>query len=346
MKRRVIVVAAASLVLLLGGVVGAYAYDASKADVIAPGVRVGGVDVGGMDDDEARATLERRLAAQLARPLRIRYRKLSFTVFPRAAGAELDIEAMVREARERSREGNLVTRVVRHASGGAIEADVGLRIRFSRERMRTLVRRVTVRTDRPPRSARVTPTARGLRIIRSQPGVRVDSRQLARTLAARLADPRAPRLIRIQGRVVQPKRTTEELARRFPAFITIGRAAKRLRLYRHLRLVKTYEIAVEQLGHSTPTGLYKVETKAVNPAWHAPDEPWAGEFAGTIVPPGSPDNPIKARWLEFYNGAGIHGTDDVASLGTAASHGCIRMAIPDVIELYGLVPLNTPVYIG
>ncbi len=84
----------------------------------------------------------------------------------------------------------------------------------------------------------------------------------------------------------------------------------------------------------------------MNPAWHAPDEPWAGEFAGTIVPPGSPDNPIKARWLEFYNGAGIHGTDDVASLGTAASHGCIRMSIPDVIELYDRVPLQTPVYIA
>ena len=48
-----------------------------------------------------------------------------------------------------------------------------------------------------------------------------------------------------------------------------------------------------------------------------------------MIPPG-PDDPIKARWMGFYNGAGIHGTDEVASLGTAASHGCVRMSIPDV----------------
>jgi lipoprotein-anchoring transpeptidase ErfK/SrfK len=46
-----------------------------------------------------------------------------------------------------------------------------------------------------------------------------------------------------------------------------------------------------------------------------------------------PQDSLKARWMGF-NGAGIHGTDDVGSLGSAASHGCIRMAIPDVVALY------------
>jgi lipoprotein-anchoring transpeptidase ErfK/SrfK len=64
-----------------------------------------------------------------------------------------------------------------------------------------------------------------------------------------------------------------------------------------------------------------------------------------VIPPG-PQDPIKARWLGFYNGAGIHGTDNVGSLGSAASHGCIRMSIPDVEELYSLVPYGTPIYIG
>jgi lipoprotein-anchoring transpeptidase ErfK/SrfK len=50
--------------------------------------------------------------------------------------------------------------------------------------------------------------------------------------------------------------------------------------------------------------------------------------------------------MGFYDGAGIHGTDATWSIGTAASHGCIRMMIPDVEELYDLVPLNTPIYVG
>ena len=83
----------------------------------------------------------------------------------------------------------------------------------------------------------------------------------------------------------------------------------------------------------------------MNPSWHVPNSSWAGALAGRVIPPG-PDDPIKARWLGFYNGAGIHGTDEISSLGTAASHGCIRMSIPDVEQLYPLVPLHTPIYVG
>jgi lipoprotein-anchoring transpeptidase ErfK/SrfK len=49
--------------------------------------------------------------------------------------------------------------------------------------------------------------------------------------------------------------------------------------------------------------------------------------------------------MGIYNGAGIHGTTDDGSIGSAASHGCIRMHIPDVIELYDQVPIGAPVYI-
>jgi lipoprotein-anchoring transpeptidase ErfK/SrfK len=91
--------------------------------------------------------------------------------------------------------------------------------------------------------------------------------------------------------------------------------------------------------------MYEIQNKAVNPAWSVPNSAWAGSLAGTVVPPG-PDNPIKARWLGIYDGAGIHGTDQTYSLGTAASHGCVRMAIPDVIELYDQVPVGAPIYIA
>jgi lipoprotein-anchoring transpeptidase ErfK/SrfK len=84
----------------------------------------------------------------------------------------------------------------------------------------------------------------------------------------------------------------------------------------------------------------------VDPAWSVPQAEWAGALAGTVVPGGTPQNPLKERWLGIYDGAGIHGTDQTYSLGTAASHGCIRMAIPDVIELYDQVPVGAPIYIA
>jgi lipoprotein-anchoring transpeptidase ErfK/SrfK len=66
-----------------------------------------------------------------------------------------------------------------------------------------------------------------------------------------------------------------------------------------------------------------------------------------VIPPG-PADPIKARWLGIFDGAGIHGIDpsEYGSIGTAGSHGCVRMRIPDVIELYPQVPVGTPVYIA
>ena len=100
------------------------------------------------------------------------------------------------------------------------------------------------------------------------------------------------------------------------------------------------------MGLETPAGLYNIANKAVNPAWSVPNSDWAGSLAGQVIPGGTPQNPLKARWMGIYAGAGIHGTDATGSIGTAASHGCIRMLIPDVIELYDQVDVGAPVYIA
>ncbi len=63
-----------------------------------------------------------------------------------------------------------------------------------------------------------------------------------------------------------------------------------------------------------------------------------------MIPPG-PADPIKARWIGIFDGAGIHGTDELSSLGSAASHGCVRMSIPDVIDLYNRVQVGDPIYV-
>jgi lipoprotein-anchoring transpeptidase ErfK/SrfK len=125
----------------------------------------------------------------------------------------------------------------------------------------------------------------------------------------------------------------------------VDRPAFKLTVYDHLRLKKSFTVAVGRQGLETPAGLYHVQDKQVNPSWHVPDSAWAGDLAGKVIPPG-PQDPIKARWLGVFNGAGIHGTDELSSLGSAASHGCIRMAIPDVIQVYDWVPLGAPVYIA
>jgi lipoprotein-anchoring transpeptidase ErfK/SrfK len=140
--------------------------------------------------------------------------------------------------------------------------------------------------------------------------------------------------------------TTRELQKRFRFFIAVSRSRKELRYFVKEKLVKTYRVAIGRIGFETPAGLYEIRSKAVNPAWYVPKKAWAGDLAGKIIPPGDPENPLKARWMGFWDGAGIHGTAESSSIGSAASHGCIRMAVPDVIDLYDRVPLHTPVYIS
>jgi lipoprotein-anchoring transpeptidase ErfK/SrfK len=111
-------------------------------------------------------------------------------------------------------------------------------------------------------------------------------------------------------------------------------------------LSNTYPIAVGMQGLDTPAGLWHIQWMQVDPPWYVPNDSWAGSLAGTVVPPG-PSDPLKARFMSFDGGAGIHGIDpsEYGTIGHTASHGCIRMTIPDVIDLYSKVSVGVPVYI-
>jgi lipoprotein-anchoring transpeptidase ErfK/SrfK len=119
-----------------------------------------------------------------------------------------------------------------------------------------------------------------------------------------------------------------------------------LRYFRDLKPVAEYPVSVGLPEYPTPTGLFSIANKQVNPDWSVPNSDWAGELAGTVVKGGTAENPLRARWMGITDGVGIHGTTAVANLGGAASHGCIRMSVPDVTALYDIVPTATPIYIG
>jgi lipoprotein-anchoring transpeptidase ErfK/SrfK len=345
MRRRPFALALTLAAALSTGAGALYAEDSPPRDRIAPGTSVGGVRLGFLTAAGARAKLRRTLVPRLQRPVTVVYQGRRFTLSPRAARVRVDVDGIVREALRRSRQAGGRSRAGgKRSPGGPVR--ISLRASYSEEALAAFVTRVKKRIDRPARDAEVRASEAGLTRIASHDGIEVPARKLRGALRLALLQPRRPRLIRAPAAPRPATVTTAELPSRYPYFITISRGEKQLRFFKGLALFETYEIAVGQIGHSTPSGLYRIENKAVDPPWRVPDEEWAGELAGKLVPAGSPDNPIKARWMGFYGGAGIHGTDDVASLGTAASHGCIRMAIPDVIELYEQVPLGTPVYIA
>ncbi|HEX3360951.1 MAG TPA: L,D-transpeptidase family protein [Solirubrobacterales bacterium] len=344
MGRKTLFAAIAAVLLAATLVVGALLYDHAQEGKIAGGVTIEGVDVGGMDADEAEAKVRRALLRPLDRPLRTVYRERTWSLPAAKLKLRADVGAAVEEAMRLSREGDVPTRLGRYLGGDQLEVEVSADLAYSRSAVNGFVRHVAADLVREARSASVRPGADALEVVASRPGRKLRDVRLTNQLREAVVG-EGPRTIRAQVHQTAPEVTTKEVATRFPSYLTLDRANFTLRLWKNLELARTYTVAVGQEGLETPEGLYAIEAMEENPTWHVPESDWAGELAGATIPPG-PENPIKARWMAIYEGAGIHGTEETVSLGSAASHGCVRMSIPDVEELYDEVEVGTPVFIG
>lgn len=344
---KVLLIVALLLVLLAGGAAAAaWRYDAARNDRLAKGIVVAGVDVGGMRLADARTALRRRVGSPLEKPIAFRYEHGQFVFSPTQADIRTNTDALLRQALASSRSGTFLTRAYRELTGGRLGSQLSLDVSYSNAAVEKFVHDVKRVVNRRPRDAKTKASFAGVRIKPAKAGVAVKGDDLARGLAAALVDPSASRTLDLPVRVLRPRVTTRQANKRFKTFIAVSRSRKELRLFVEEKLVKTYQVAIGRIGFETPAGLYEIRTKAVNPSWFVPKEAWAGSLAGKIIPPDDPQNPLKARWMGFWDGAGIHGTSDASSIGFAASHGCIRMKIPDVIQLYDRVPLHTPLYIS
>ncbi len=224
-------------------------------------------------------------------------------------------------------------------------ADVPLEVRHSKLAVRAFAQRVAGKVHRAPRNASVRLGLKRIRLRRAKPGVGVNITRLAAQVSRALDRPLGPRFVAHDARTLYPPVNADDLRAQYGTVITIDKANFRLRLFKRLKLVRTYGVAVGQPGYPTPSGRFRIQDKQVNPAWSVPNSPWAGELAGSRVPGGSPANPLKARWMGIVNGVGIHGTGQEWSIGSRASHGCVRMRVADVIALYPRVPVGTPVVI-
>ncbi len=123
--------------------------------------------------------------------------------------------------------------------------------------------------------------------------------------------------------------------------LEIRLSRRQVTLYRGDTAISTYPIAVGKPGWETPTGTFKIATKIKDPVWVHPLQP------GVVIPGGDPDNPLGGFWIGFWtdgnNWIGFHGTPNPKSVGTAASHGCIRMYHKDVEALFNQVNIGTEV---
>jgi lipoprotein-anchoring transpeptidase ErfK/SrfK len=345
MGRKTKIALATVVALLLLGAVGAYAYDSTQDDTIAEGVTIGGVEVGGMNAEQAERAVRRQLLAPLRHSLKVGYDGESWRLSGEKLKVHADLDTAVEEALDVSRDGGLPGRVVRYVTGGEVEEQVPAEVDYSQPAVNRFVRHIADEVNREPRDASVEASGASLEVVPPEYGRKLRDNLLTKQLNAAVLNADADRSIAARTHPLKPEVMASEVAEEYPTYLTLDRSTYTLRFWKNLKLAKTYTVAVGQEGLETPEGLYQIESKEVEPTWNVPESDWAGSLAGQSIPPG-PSNPLKARWMGIYEGAGIHGTEETYSLGTAASHGCIRMAIPDVEELYDMVEVGTPIYIG
>jgi lipoprotein-anchoring transpeptidase ErfK/SrfK len=343
--RTPIIISIAVVAVLLAGIGGVFAYDSSRSDVIAKGVRIGGVEVGGLSTGDARQKVTQRLVTPLQTPLVVTSAGKNFPLSAREAHIRANIEAMVHSALQRSREGGVFRRTWRGITGGEVKANVAPAVEYSRAAVQRIVDRVRVAVSRKAVDAKVDFHPDTVAIRHSEPGRTIDTNLLRTNIETALVSSTRDRIVSARIQKVRPKVTSDKLSSKYPVVLTVDRSGFRISLFKKLKRVQTYPIAVGQAGLETPAGLYKIQNKTTNPAWHVPNSPWAGSLAGQVIPGGAPNNPLKARWLGVYDGVGVHGTDARGSIGSNASHGCIRMLVEDVVKLYDEVPVGTPIFI-
>ena len=291
----------------------------AAAPVLVPhGVRLAGIPIGGMSFEQAQAAV----APAFARPLRIVFGDRSW----RVPVARFGVEVALADG---------VSRALDAKSG----EDVSLTPKIDGSAVRTYVGALAKRYAIPAKDAELI----GLSNLVPQFSDPTAGRELVlgatiKRIVRALESPRRPR-VRLAVRPVAPKVTPTS----FGPVIVIRRSVNELRLYDGRSLVHTFGVATGQSVYPTPLGTWHIADMQLNPWWRPPNSPWAKGLQP--IPPG-PGNPLGTRWMGLdAPGVGIHGTPDDASIGYSASHGCIRMHIPDAEWLFHHVHVGTPVII-
>ncbi|HEX6231053.1 MAG TPA: L,D-transpeptidase/peptidoglycan binding protein [Actinomycetota bacterium] len=337
---KVVLVVVAVLGLLGGGsAYAAYRYDLSAAAEILPGISIAGVDVGGMTREAAIRAVEERADLTLDGELLVRAAGHSWTLTPAALGTTVDVEGAVDRAFAVSDGLSFFSRLNHRIREIPVGRSFDLEFRHDEAAVDAFVRRVSEEVAVPAVDARFALVEDEIVTRRSREGEELKTGLASVRILRALR--RHAESVEIPMRTVAPEVPTSALG----TSIVVDVSENRLWLYEGLKVVEEYGVATGTPGFPTPVGSFEIVDKRENPTWTNPDpDGWGAGLPAFI--PGGPGNPLGTRALYLdAPGIRIHGTWDDSSIGTAASHGCIRMHVEDSEEMYPLVPVGARVLV-
>jgi lipoprotein-anchoring transpeptidase ErfK/SrfK len=328
------------VLLTVGGAgYAAYRYDAASSDRLMPGVTIDGVEVGEMSRAQAVAELTSRIDDRLNQEIEIVAGPEAWTV----SAAELGTTALIDPAVDRALAVNdsysWPDRVLRRVMNRPVDVAEALRFRPDVDEIRDFVGSVAEQVEVDPKNAQVEYVDGEMVVDKPEFGWALPVRQAARDLRKALAS--GSPSVTLPMERLQPEVTKEDLGKT----IVVDLSDLQLTLYDGTKVEKTYAVAAGSPSYPTPPGEWTIWDKRVNPTWvnPAPDG-WGKGMPASI--PGGPSSPLGTRALYLdAPGIRIHGTPASYSIGSYASHGCIRMVMPEVEELYDIVPIGTTVHV-
>ncbi len=332
-------------VLAVAGAGSAFAalrYDRARVHRIMPGVSIEGVDVSNMTRAQAIAAVQKVVDRRLDKPVHVVFGKKSWDFKVGELGMSADVESAVDEALAVNGDFSWVSRVYHRIAHDDVHRTFSVTTSFAGRPIVQFVNGLAPSLQRAPASASYALVDGEVEMNHAHPG---------QALKFWLARDQIVHAVKNGGGTVDL--ATKKVAPKVPDWdvgklIVVSRTENRLWLYDDFQVERTYGVATAAPGFETPPGRWTVINKAENPTWHNPcfGEPdcWAAGEPEEI-PPG-PGNPLGTRALYLdAPGIRIHGTPSDSSIGSWASHGCIRMHISESEALYPLVPIGTPVFI-
>ncbi|HEV3473837.1 MAG TPA: L,D-transpeptidase/peptidoglycan binding protein [Actinomycetota bacterium] len=331
---------ALSVVLLGAGLaLAARRYDQGTADRLLPGVTISGLEVGEMRRADAIEAVEDRAQALLRREIEVRAGEDTWNVAPSELGTRAVVEPVVDRALTVNEGYSWPDRVFRRVFNRPTGHAFDLRFRHDAGRLGRFIENVAMVVQADPFNAKVDYVGDRLVLRKPEPGWELPVEEARRELRRALASG-APSVDLDLNRI-PPDVTRQDLG----YTIVVDLSDRQLHLFDGLKLQKTYPVAVGQPSFPTPTGEWEIINKRINPTWTNPSPDGWGASLPAFIPPG-PGNPLGTRALDLdAPGIRIHGTYASYSIGTYASHGCVRMFLDDVEELFDIVPIGTEVEI-
>ncbi|TLM96243.1 MAG: hypothetical protein FDZ75_05175 [Actinobacteria bacterium] len=343
-QRAAILIGATALVVLSAGMAWAAVNDYGARIRVPQGVAVAGTDLSGMSEAEARLAIERAVSAPLMRPVDVQANG-EVSQFDPAGSVTLDVDTMVVEAFAPRRTATYLARLAHEVGGRPFSADVTPRFAVDETALRKWVDELAAKTDTPSVDATISAQGGTIVVRRSAVGRKVDraatTKALAAVFATQTAMQDAPRLVEASVKPVEPTVSDKELGKTI--FVDISE--RKIRLFDGVKLEKVYRCAVGTPSYPTPTGDFSIVQKRYLPTWVNPAPNGWGKGMPAMIPPGS-GNPLGTRAINLSaSGIRFHGTNKIWSVGTAASHGCMRMVRADIEDLYERVYVGMPVHI-